>query len=235
MTDMTQDLVLVPGLVCTAALWAPQIDALQAFARVTVADHSGHDTVSGIAASILAAAPPRFALAGLSLGGYIAFEIMRQAPQRVSRLALLDTSAKPFDTAQTPQRLALIELARVNGLGPVTERLLPMFIHPDRVTDTLLVETVRQMADDTGFDTFVRQQKAIMSRVDSRPTLRSIKVPTLVLTGRQDLLTPVSEHEEIAKGIEGSHLVIVERCGHLSTLERPEAVNEALRVWAKAT
>jgi pimeloyl-ACP methyl ester carboxylesterase len=228
---MTQHLVLVPGLVCTSALWAPQMKALSPHATITIADHTRHDSVKAIAASILATAPPRFALAGLSLGGYIAFEIMRQAPERVTKLALLDTSAKPFDQNQTPQRMALIELARTDGLGPVAERLLPLFIHPDRMTDTALITTVRQMAVDTSLDTFVRQQKAIMSRPDSRPTLADIRVPTLALVGRQDLLTPVADHEAIAAGIPGCRLVIIDNCGHLATLERPDAVNTALHAW----
>lgn len=232
---MTQDLVLVPGLVCTAALWAPQVEALQSIARITIADHTQHETVTGIAAAILAKAPPRFALAGLSLGGYIAFEIMRQAPERVTKLALLDTSAKPFDPAQTPQRMALIELARSEGLGPVAERLTPFFIHPQSLTDEAMIATVRQMAIDTGFDAFVRQQKTIMSRPDSRPTLAAIRVPTLALVGRQDALTPVAEHEIIASGIAGCRLVIVEDCGHLATLERPAAVNAALQSWLADT
>jgi pimeloyl-ACP methyl ester carboxylesterase len=228
---MSQDLVLVPGLVCTAALWGPQVAALQSSARITIADHTRHQTVGEIAASILAAAPPRFALAGLSLGGYIAFEIMRQAPERVTKLALLDTSAKPFDPAQRPQREALIETARAEGLTPVSDRLMPVFIHPDRLNDAALIKTVRTMAINTGFDTFVRQQMAIMSRPDSRPTLAAIKVPTLVLTGRQDLLTPVSEHEDIARGIKDAKLVIIEHCGHLSTLECPGDVSAAMQAW----
>lgn len=227
---MSDDLVLVPGLVCTAALWAPQVKGLNG-ARITIADHTRHDTITAIAASILAAAPPRFALAGLSLGGYIAFEIMRQAPDRVTRLALLDTSAKPFDAAQRPQREALIETARTQGLTPVADRLLPVFIHPARLDDAPLIQTVRTMAINTGFDAFERQQKAIMSRSDSRPSLGAIAVPTLVLTGRQDLLTPVSEHNEIAEKIHKSRLVIVENCGHLSTLEQPAAVTAAMQVW----
>lgn len=229
-----QDLVLVPGLVCTRDLWASQISALAAHARITVGDHTRHDTIPAIAASILAAAPPRFALAGLSLGGYIAMEMMRQAPERITRIALLDTSAKPFDPAQIPQRLAMIELARSEGLAAVSEKLMPVFIHPDRMPDAGLVARVRQMALDTGFDTFVRQQKAIMARPDSRPSLGAIKVPTLALVGRQDLLTPVGEHEAIAAAVPGCRLVVIEDCGHLATMEQPEAVSATMLEWLGA-
>jgi pimeloyl-ACP methyl ester carboxylesterase len=231
---MSQPLILVPGLTCTAALWAPQIAALAKHATVSVADHSSHDTMAGIARLILAHAPQRFALAGLSMGGYIAFEIMRQAPDRVTRLALLDTSAKPFDQTQTPGRQALVALARSEGMEAALRKLLPVFLHPAHLKDEALVATVLEMGRDTGPDTFERQQAALMSRPDSRPTLATIRCPTLVLTGAQDLLTPVAEHEAIATGIAGSKLVIIPDCGHLSTLEKPEAVNHALAAWLTA-
>lgn len=226
-----QELVLVPGLVCTRALWAPQSAALADRARITVADHTRHDTVQAVAASILAAAPPQFALAGLSLGGYIAFEIMRQAPERITRLALLDTSAKPFDAAQRGDRLALVERARREGMSPIAERLLPAFIHPDRLNDTALVGDVRRMIMATSPDVFALQQNAIMTRPDSLPTLNAIRVPTLVLVGRDDQRTPVADHAEIVAGIGSATLTVVEHCGHLATMERPEAVSAAMAQW----
>lgn len=231
---MTQDLVLVPGLTCTRALWAGQIGALADVARVTIADHTQHDTIAGIAAGLLAAAPPRFALAGLSMGGYIAFEVMRQAPSRVTRLALLDTSAKPFNPAATVQREAIIAKAHRTGMDAALGELMPVFIHPMRFGDTALVDAVVQMGRDTGPVVFERQQRALMARADSRPTLAAIRCPTLVLTGAQDLLTPVSEHEEIAAGIAGARLMIVPECGHLSTMERPATVTAAMRDWLAA-
>jgi pimeloyl-ACP methyl ester carboxylesterase len=231
---MSQPLLLIPGLTCTAALWAPQIAALRAHATITIADHSGHETMAQIAQHILSNAPQRFALAGLSMGGYIAFEIMRQAPDRVTRLALLDTSAKPFNPMQAPGRYALVALAREEGMDAVLRQLLPMFLHPARVHDEALVATVLQMGRDTGPDAFDRQQAALMSRPDSRPTLAAIRCPTLVLVGAQDLLTPVAEHEAIAAGIAGSTLEIISDCGHLSTLERPDAVNRSMAAWLTA-
>jgi pimeloyl-ACP methyl ester carboxylesterase len=227
-------LILVPGLTCTAALWAPQMAALADVADIAIGDHRQDDTLEDIARRILAAAPARFALAGLSMGGYIAFEILRQAPERVSHLALLDTSARPFDPSQTAVREALIREAKTAGMDAPMRQLLPVFVHPDRLSDSALVHTVMAMGRETGPIVFERQQRALMARRDSRPMLASIACPTLVLVGAQDVLTPVADHEEIASGIPGSRLVVVPHCGHLSTLERPHAVCDALRAWLVA-
>jgi pimeloyl-ACP methyl ester carboxylesterase len=184
-----------------------------------------------IAADILADAPARFALAGLSMGGYIVMEIMRQAPERVSRVAFLDTSARPDPPERTADRRKLIEIARAEGVRKVQGMLLPRLIHPARMGEKALVETVLGMAEHVGLDAFVRQQEAIIARPDSRPSLGAIKVPALVLAGEQDLQTPPDIAREIAALTPGAKLVIVPDCGHLSTLERPEAVNAALREW----
>jgi pimeloyl-ACP methyl ester carboxylesterase len=231
---MTESLVLVPGLLCTRALWEPQIAALGDVADMVVADHTRHDPLAAIARSILAQAPERFALAGLSMGGIIAFEIVRQAPARVTRLALLDTNARPETPERSEQRRALIALAEREGARKAQEALLGVLIHKDRLGDKGLVETVLRMGEDTGTEAFKRQQAAIMSRPDSRPTLAGIGVPTLVLVGREDVLTPIELSQEMADAIPGARLEVVEACGHLSTLERPEAVNRALRRWLAA-
>jgi len=228
------DLVLVPGLLCTKALWAPQIAALSDIADITVADHTRHDTMHAIAKSILAAAPERFALAGLSMGGYIAYEIIRQAPERVVKLALLDTGSRADAPERREQRLALIALAEREGITKVAEALLPMFVHKARLTDKPLINTVVKMSTDSGTEVFKRQQAAIMGRPDNRPLLPTIKCPTLVIVGREDALTPLELSQEIASGIPGAKLEIIEECGHISTLERPEAVNRALRAWLTA-
>jgi pimeloyl-ACP methyl ester carboxylesterase len=225
------NLVLIPGLLCTEALWAPQIAALGDIAHCTVADHTRQDRVAGIARAIVAAAPERFALAGLSMGGHIAFEIMRQAPERVERLALLDTSARADTPERTAGRRELIAKAAREGVARAQELLLPTLIHTARFGDTQLVDTVMHMAVDTGLDAFKRQEEAIIGRPDSRPMLASIRCPTLVLVGEQDALTPVEVAREIADGIPRARLEIVPDCGHLSTLEQPEAVNRALRAW----
>lgn len=231
MAAMKTNLVLVPGLLCTRALWEPQIAALGDIAAMTVADHTRHDNMEAIARSILAAAPERFALAGLSMGGYIAYAILRQAPERVTRLALLDTGSRADPPERKEARLRRNELARRDGAGAVQDELMPLLIHKDRLADKAFTARIRQMAVDTGTEALIRQHAALMGRPDNRPFLPSIRCPTLVLVGREDALTPVAMAEEIAARIPGARLEIVPDCGHLSTLERPEAVNRALRAW----
>jgi pimeloyl-ACP methyl ester carboxylesterase len=227
-------LVLVPGLLCTAALWAPQIAALGDIADCTVANHGRHRTMKGIARSILAAAPTRFALAGLSMGGYIAYEILRQAPERVERLALLDTGYRADTPERTALRRDLLAGARRRGVRWAQESLMPVLIHKARLSDKPLVDNILQMAVDTGLEAFDRQEAALIGRPDSRPLLPGIRCPTLVIVGQEDALTPVEMAREIAKGIPGARLKIIPNCGHLSTLEQPKAVNRALRAWLTA-
>lgn len=226
-----QDLVMIPGLLCTGELFTPQLQALSSVARIHIADHTRGATMREIAGSILTLAPRSFALCGLSMGGYLAFEIMRRAPERVSRLALLDTAAK----ADTPERAAgradLVARAEAEGISEVAKTLWPSWIHPSRLSDPSLLETVARMTANTGLTHFARQQAAIASRQDSIPNLRGIRVPTLVMVGRQDQATTVEDAEVIARGISGSTLTIIKDCAHLSTLEQPEAVNSALHAW----
>lgn len=227
-------LVLLPGLLCDRALWQGQIEDLADIADPWVADLTHDDSMTDMARRVLAGAPPRFALAGLSMGGYVAQEIMRQAPERVLRLALLDTGSHADTKEQTARRRGLIELAEKGEFRGVTPRLLPVFVHPKRLEDKALVAAVTAMAERVGKDAFLRQQRAIMGRPDSRPSLGAIKCPTLVLCGRQDQLTPLALHEEIAALIPGALLSIVEECGHLSTMERPWEVSVHLRQWLTA-
>jgi len=226
-------LILLPGLLCDHALWEPQMAALSDACVPWVADLTRDDSFASMAARVLAEAPAqRFALAGLSMGGYVAMEIMRRAPERVTKLALLDTRAildTPEETARRHELMRLAETER--GFTPITTRMLPLLVHPDRVDDELLVRIIREMAERIGAKVYVRHQKAIMSRSDYRPDLRHIGCPTLVLCGRQDALTPLERHEEMARLIPTARLVIVELCGHLSTLERPYEVSVALRDW----
>jgi pimeloyl-ACP methyl ester carboxylesterase len=224
-------IVLVPGLNCTARLWRAQIEALWGFGPVTVADHRRDADIKATAARILSHAPPRFALAGLSYGGYIAFEIMRQAANRVAKLALLDTGARPETPQQTELRRPLIAHAASGRFSEVAAIQFPRIVHPARREDASLKRTYFAMVEETGPEAYLREQKAIMDRPDSRPLLASIRCPTLALVGDADEPTPPELAEEIAAGIPGARLVVVPDCGHLSTLERPEAVNAALVEW----
>ena len=227
-------IVLVPGLNCSARLYADQIPALWRFGPVFVADHTRDDSIPAIARQILAAAPPRFALAGLSMGGYISFEIMRQAAERVAKLALLDTGARAETPEQTQMRRPRIELAKAGRMAEVSDSLLPILVHPDRQNDEALKQLMRTMAEEVGAEAFLRQQQAIMARPDSRPSLPAIACPTLVLVGENDQGTPPALSEEIAAAIPGSRLVVVPDCGHMSTLERPQAVADALVDWMRS-
>jgi pimeloyl-ACP methyl ester carboxylesterase len=224
-------IVLIPGVNCSARLYAEQIPVLWTFGPVTVADHTRDDSMSAIARRILAAAPPRFALAGLSMGGYIAFEIMRQAAGRVVRLALLDTAPRPETAEQTKARLPRIALAEDDRLAEETDLHFPKLVHSARRGDAALKHLVRVMADETGADAFLRQMRAVMGRADSRPGLSAISCPTLVLVGDGDELTPPTAAQEIVAGIPGARLAVIPECGHLSTVERPQAVNTALAEW----
>lgn len=225
------NLVLLPGLLNDAALWQHQIDTLGDVADITVADLTGEESMAALARGVLEAAPDRFSLAGLSMGGYVAQEIMRQAPDRVERLALIDTSYLADTPEQTERRKNFIEMAQHGEFKGVTSRLLPLLIHDARLGDEDLTEPLFAMAERVGKDAFVRQQTAIMHRPDSTHDLGLIHCPTLVLCGRHDQLTPPEVHAEMASRIPNAKLVVVEDCGHLSPLERPYAVSAALRYW----
>jgi pimeloyl-ACP methyl ester carboxylesterase len=227
-------LLLLPGLLCDGRLWQPQVEAMSEIADIVIADMTRDDTIAGMVARALDVMPEHFALAGLSMGGYAAFEVMRQAPERVTRLALLDTGARADTAEETTRRKELIALADRGEFKAVSPRLLPLFVHESRLSDDALISEVTAMADSVGKDAFLRQQKAIMHRPDSRPGLPRVDCPTLVLCGREDVLTPPELSEEIAGLIRGADLLLIDDCGHLSTMERPAAVNAALASWLAA-
>jgi pimeloyl-ACP methyl ester carboxylesterase len=226
-------LVLVPGLGCSARLYSPQIEALWRFGPVTVADHTRDETMEAIAKRILANAPPRFALAGLSMGGFISFAILRLAPERVDRVAFLDTNARADVPERAAEREKFIAMAQAGKFAEVNAALTPRYLHPDHRGEAFR-RIVDQMAADVGVEGFIRQQRAIMSRPDSRPMLSGIKCPTLVLVGDADQATPPELSKEIGGGIAGSKLVVVKDCGHLSTIEQPDAVNSAMIDWLQS-
>jgi len=233
MTPRTkQGLVLVPGLLCDELMWQGQLTALAAAADCWVADHTRSQTMAEVAADVLRDAPfEKFALAGLSMGGYVVLEMMRQAAHRVLRLALLDTTARSDTAEQTRKRRDFISLAERGRFLGITDVLLPLLIHPSQLANRELASTIRKMAKNTGRDAFIRQERAIISRSDSLPLLPRIACPTLVMCGRQDALTPLALHEELSAGISGSRLEIVEECGHLSTMERPAETSAAIGRW----
>lgn len=225
---MASDLLLLPGLICDERLWRDVIAGLDA--RATVADLTQDDSMAGMAARALAMAPPRFAMAGLSMGGYVAFEIMRQAPERVTHVALFDTSARADDAERKATRRKGIDMVGRGKFIGVSRGLLGQLVAPQHL-GTLLAREVQAMSERVGQAAYVRQQVAIMNRVDSRPDLAGIKVPVLVGVGELDKMTPPALAAEIAAGIAGAELVRFADSAHLPTMENPGAVVEAMGRW----
>ena len=221
-------ILFVPGLLCDGALWEPQIAHLSSSHDCHIADVTTEDSIAAMAGQVLTSAPPQFVLVGLSMGGYVALEIMRQAPGRVQALMLLDTSARQDTPEQSERRQSLIALAKMGKFKGVTPRLLPLLVHKARLQETALTQIVLDMAERVGQAAFLRQQAAILGRVDSRPLLNQIKVPTSVMCGDADALTPPVLAREMAADIPNARLILVPNCGHLSSIERPEAVNAEL-------
>ena len=227
---MPINLLLLPGLLCDEGLWREVTTDLGSAVRARVADLTQDDSIAAMARRALAKAPERFALAGLSMGGYVALEIMRQAPERVSHLALLDTSAQPDDAERRAKRLAGIESIKLGKFIGVSRGLLASLLSPQHL-GTNLAEEVQAMAERVGQEAYIRQQTAILGRIDSRPSLGAIAVPTLIGVGESDILTPPALARELAAGIAGAELVEFADAAHLPTMENPEAVGAALRVW----
>ena len=228
---MRPTVVFASGQLLTEDVWAPQAAALAHDYDVLIADHGRDDTIAGMARRLLDAAPERFHLIAHAMGGFTAFEVMRQAPERVLSLVLIATLAPNDGPAQTERRQVYIRLVEQGRFDQVVEERIPILLHPDRRSDPALLKVVRRMANDTGAERFLGQQRAIMSRVDSRALLAAIRVPTLVLRGDQDGITTPAHQDEIVGGIRGARFVELGDCGHLPTLEKPEETNRLLLEW----
>jgi len=231
MSAASSDLLLLPGLLNDAALWTAQIDALSDQARCQVGDLTQGETLEAVADAVLAAAPATFALAGFSLGGYVAQQILRVAPERVERLALLDTSIRADTPERLAQRQALAHSARTtpglfHGFG---EKLMHSYVAPSRLHDHALLDQVRAMTTRLGAEVFARQ--SLLARLDGHDVLLNWRKPLLVLCGADDAITPPALLAEIAALVPESRLVEIPDCGHLSPLEQPRAVTDALREW----
>ena len=224
-------LILLPGLLCDRALWQHQVKSLENIADCQVLTTAHHDRIDALARDVLAEAPRQFALAGLSMGGYVALEIMRQAPDRVLRLCLVDTSARPDTADQRERRKLLLAMSKSGQFKGVTPRLLPMLIHPSRLLDVELTGTIMAMAERMGREAFHNQQTAILNRTDSRPSLKDIRCPVQIMGGRQDALTPPEIMQEITDGIAHAQFDVIENCGHLSPLEQPDTVSTFMKRW----
>ena len=220
--------LFIPGLADSPRLYQEQLSRVYRVGPVMVADHTRDESIAGIATRVLAHAPPRFALVGLSMGGYTALEIMRRAPERVPSLALLNTSARPDTPEGIERRRAAITAAERGEFRKITEDMFANVVHPKHAADETLKRVYVDMHLSIGPEAFVRQQRAIIGRVDSRPSLAAIRCPTLVIVGDADKVTPRELAEELAHGIRGAELRVIDNAGHLSALEQPEAVSEAL-------
>jgi pimeloyl-ACP methyl ester carboxylesterase len=233
MTDKLP-LILVPGLLCTGDLWRDQIPALGDLADISIGEHTLDTSIGAITDRIMATAPEKFALAGLSLGGYIALDIVLRHPERVTHLALMDTRATPDSPEDRRKREDFIALVRRGStFKGVTESLLPMLVHESRLEDASLTDRIYRMAEDTGREAFIRQETAIMNRKDRTAELVHITCPTMVISGAEDALIPADRQQEMAQLIADAEFHRIPVCGHLPTMERPAETNILLREWLK--
>ena len=231
---MALPLLFIPGMMCDARLFGPQIEAFSADRAVHMAYVGGQDSIEAIAADVLANAPKEFALAGLSLGGIIAMEVVRQAPERVRALALLDTNPRaelPEVAAGREPQIAAVKRGQMREL--LTEKIFPLYLADGEDPGGILA-TCWDMAAALGPDVFVRQSRALAARADAQDVLATVTVPTLILMGRKDRLCPLDRHERMQELIPHAHFEIIDDAGHLPTLEQPVATNAALKTWLNA-
>ena len=224
-------LVLLPGLLNTRRLFDRQIEHLADLVDVVVPELWHHDTIGDMAQAALDAAPEKFALGGFSMGGYVSLEIMRRAPKRVERLALIDTQASPDSPEASARRRGFIEQSKIGRFHGVQPALLPNIVHRARLDDPEVVQPILDMSKEVGAKGFINSQTAMIGRPDSRHMLVDIDVPAVVIVGRQDMATPLPRSQEMAADIANARLVIIEQCGHMSPLEKPDEVSAALRRW----
>ena len=238
---MTQsrDLVLVPGLMCDEAVWEPLYPHLPAGVACQVVVHGDADHLTVMAQRLLEAAPARFALAGHSMGARVALEVMRLAPQRVERLALLDTGYAPLAAgaageAEKAKRQALLEKARAQGMRAMAAEWAQGMVHPDRLQDEALMEAILGMCERKTADQFAAQIRALLARPDGSEVLQSLQalgVPTLIACGRQDAWAPVAQHEAMHRLAPGAVLAFVEDAGHMAPMERPAETAAVINRW----
>ena len=221
---------------CDAAVWAPQVAALGARYRCVVADYGALASLGAMAEGALAQAPGgQLAIAGHSMGGRVAFEIMRRAPERVSQLALLDTACPPLAEGaegerERTQRYALLRKARDEGMRAMARQWASGMVHPQRL-DTPLFEAILDMIERSSPEIFAAQIEALLARPDATPLLGEICCPTLVLAGREDAWNPPPRHIFMHERIADSRLVFIEDSGHMCTMEQPDRVSAELAVW----
>jgi len=239
MTTAPVHLLLLPGLACDAEVWSHQSRALGEIATVHVIDYGASDSIEEMARVTLERAPEKFALAGHSMGGRVATEVMRRAPERITGLALLDTAYKPLQPGEKgetekAERAGYVHIAQTQGMRAMARTWLQKMVHPSRLADQPLVESIVEMMGRKTPEVFAGQIKALLGRPDATPVLATILCPTLVLCGREDAWSVVDVHRDMAARIPGAKLAIIENCGHMATMERPYEVTAALGQWFKS-
>jgi pimeloyl-ACP methyl ester carboxylesterase len=225
------EVVLLPGLLCDASVWSAQVAALKPHANVAVADFSQLDRLEDMARSALALRPGPLVVIGHSMGARVALEMMRAAPERIARLALLDTGIHPVREGEEANRQILVDLAFKDGMAALADRWLQPMVHEARVHDRSLMEPLKAMVMRATPEQHQRQIRALLNRPDPRALLPTIRCPVLVMVGRQDRWSPPAQHQEIAALIPNAELVVIEDSGHMSTVEQPDQVSRALLRW----
>ncbi|HEX8755716.1 MAG TPA: alpha/beta hydrolase [Steroidobacteraceae bacterium] len=234
---MSRDsVVFLPGLLCDRGVWEPQICALSTRYDCIVADYGAADSLAMMARRTLESAPSRFSLIGHSMGGRVALELMREAPRRVTRLALLDTGyqARPegdAGEAEARRRYRLLDIASSQGMRVMGYEWLRGMIHPDRLQDGMLLESILAMIERKTPEIFAAQIRALLDRPAAEGVLRAIGCPTLILCGRDDRWSPLPRHQDMTRMVAGGRLAVIEHSGHMTTLERPESVTAELERW----
>jgi pimeloyl-ACP methyl ester carboxylesterase len=228
---LTLQVVLVPGLLCDASIWAAQIAALKSHADVAVADLSQLDSLEDMARAALGLREGPVVVIGHSMGARVALEMFRAAPNRIAKLGLLDTGVHPVRDGEEADRQVLVDLAFKRGMRALADRWLPPMVHKTRRSDPLLMEPLKAMVMRATPEQHHRQIRALLNRADARPLLPTIRCPTLVMVGRQDCWSPVAQHEEIASLAPHARLMIIEDSGHMSPVEQPDQVSNLLLSW----
>ncbi len=227
-------LFLLPGLLCDATVWAPQVTGLSDIADIHTPDFLGQSDITAMAQTVLATASERFAVVGHSMGARVALEIARIAPERVARIALLDTGVAPQAPGEAAKRQVLVDLAQAEGMAALAARWLPPMVHSDRLADTIFMAGLHAMVERATPAIYAGQVQALLNRPDAEPALRGLRCPVLIGVGRQDAWSPPSQHEAMAMALPHARYVVFENSGHMSPLEAPVAVTAALRAWLTA-
>ena len=225
-----QNLVLIPGLVCDEQVWRHQAEFLSDIAEIIIPPVVKSTTMFGLAEEVLAISAETFAVAGFSMGGYVAMEMYRQAPERISRLALLDTTARDDTKIKAEARINAIQACEDGKFENIIDGMISILLHPEH-QQAPLSEFVPRMAGRVGSEAFVRRHRAMQSRQDSRDLISSCNIPVRAICGRQDAMCSVEEHEEMANLAKYGRLSVIEECGHMTILERPHAATALLRDW----